>query len=169
MNWNEITYNIEQFWNKPVPIIGFTIGTLIIGIIVIISKTSFGRKWILRFKDWYQELNVKYNEAIEAKDKIIAEKDEIIANLTKEYETKIALLNENRNKEREMIIAIAENINNVKIKKLVEEFKQEPIIEVESDYILEIKNEYESKYEEVLKQLEEIKNGKISEQVKEEI
>jgi len=168
MNWEEISYNIEQFWNKPVPIIGFTIGTLVIMFLVIFAKTSFGRKSLNYLKNKYAELNDGFNkakeyyeEAIKAKDELIANKDKYIEELKSMYEEKLALVQLNKDKEKEIIIAIASNINNVKIKKIIEEYKKLPEI-TDIDAALDekrkqLESEYEAKYQEVLEKLNELK------------
>lgn len=180
MSWEQISYNIEQFWNKPIPIIGFTVGAVIVGVLFILAKTSIGRKALNELKKKYNEIidfknsiEDKYNKLIEEKDKLIEEKGKIIEELQHQYDDKLALVQANKDKEKEIIIAIAENINNVKIKKIIEEYKKLPEITDISE-VLEAKKEelednYKTKYEEILKKLEEIENGKDSEPVEEEI
>lgn len=174
--WNNFVSGLEEFWNQPVPIIGFTVGTLIVGFFVIFTKTSLGKKALNWCKTKYEELLVKYNEAKKLYEEVIAEKDAIIEELTKMYEEKLALVQLNKDKEKEIIIAIAKNINNVKIKKIIEEYEKLPEITDISDYVEEIKAKYEAKeseitekLNEVLSRLEELENGKISEEIKEEI
>lgn len=164
MNWEQITYNIEQFWNKPIPIIGFTIGTLIIMFLVIFAKTSLGRKSLNYLKTKYIEIQndfdkVKeyYNKAIETKNELIENKDKYIEELKSMYEEKLALVQINKDKEKEIIIAIGSNINNVKIKKIIEEYKKLPEI-TDIDAALDekrkqLESEYETKYQEVIEKL----------------
>ena len=165
MNWNEIVEALKEFWNQPVPIIGFTVGTLIIGIIVILSKTSIGTKALNWLKGKYQEMVETNKEMQERYEAIIKTKDEFIASLTQMYEDKLALVQANKDKERDVIIAIGSCINNVKIKKIIEEYKgTEPVTDI-SSYTEAIKQEYESKYIEVLNRLEELENGKTEDSV----
>lgn len=165
MNWETIVQKIADFWNMPVPIIGFTVGSVVLGIIWIISKTSFGRKSINWCKNQLKEMKDANDKAKADYEETIKLKDEIIAGLTAEYEEKLALVQLNRDKEREIIIAIGEKINNVKIKKIIEEYKNMPTIESISDYVQELENKYESKYELLLKRLEELENEKGKETI----
>ncbi len=164
MNWEQITYNIEQFWNKPIPIIGFTIGTLIIMFLVIFAKTSLGRKSLNYLKNKYSELNDGFNkakkyyeEAIKAKDELIENKDKYIEELKSMYEEKLALVQINKDKEKEIIIAIGSNINNVKIKKIIEEYKKLPeITDINAaldEKRKQLESKYEAKYQEVIEKL----------------
>lgn len=163
MNWEQISYNIEQFWNKPVPIIGFTVGAIIIGVLAILAKTSIGKKSLLYLKKQYNELKEKATEAFDAYDKLIAQKDEIIDTMKSEYEEKLALIQENKDREREIIIAIGENIHNVKIQKIIEEYKKLPEIADISEVIESKKIELEEKYEAKEAELEEKINAKLAE------
>lgn len=177
MNWEQITYNIEQFWNKPIPIIGFTIGTLIIMFLVIFAKTSLGRKSLNYLKNKYAELNDDFNkakkyyeEAIKAKDELIENKDKYIEELKSMYEEKLALVQINKDKEKEIIIAIGSNINNVKIKKIIEEYKKLPEITDINAALDEKKKQLESKYEEKYQEvIEKLNNLQLVKEIKEVI
>lgn len=167
MEWETIAHNIESFWNKPVPIIGFTIGALVIGAFTILKYTSIGKKAINFFKAKYEELKNKYYDTCNKYDEIIEKKDEQLAKLKEMYEEKLALVQANRDKEREVIIAIAENIHNVKIQKIIEEYKNFPEITDISEVIeskkAELESIYQAKYEEVLSELNKLKEKAESE------
>lgn len=173
MNWNDIVEGFKIFWEQPVPIIGFTVGSLISFFLVVFSKTTIGKRALNKITGMFEESERTRKDVVEKYEQLLKEKDEMLAQLTTEYENKLSLIQANKDREKEVIIAIAENIHNVKVAKIIEEYKQEPEVEEVSEYIEsvkeEIKQEYESKYEMVLKQLEELKNGKVSEEVKEEI
>lgn len=165
MNWETIVQKIADFWNMPVPIIGFTVGTVVLGIIWIISKTSFGKKainWcktqIAAMKDANDKAKADYEEALKLKD-------EIIEKMKQEYSEELATIEYNRELEREFIINALSQINNVRVKKLVKEF-QEKIKPTNISEITEsIKSEYESKYAELLARLEELENEKGKETI----
>lgn len=169
MTWEQISYNIEQFWNKPIPIICFIAVMLIIIFLIIFSKTSFGKKALNELKLKFDVMKNMFDEIIKAKDEIINRKEEIIAEMKQDYEDKLALIQAEKDKEKEVIIAIAQNINNIKIKKIIEEYKHTVSPESISELVEEVKKDYESKYEQVLKELEELKNGKNSDSIEEEI
>ena len=170
MDWNQIVEGIKEFWNQPVPIIGFTVGTIIIGVIAILAKTSIGKKALNWMKEKYTELLNGYNETKKQYEEIIKTKDETIAKLTEMYNEKLALVQANKDKEREIIIALGNCINNVKVKKIIEEYSQSKEITDLSDLVDEVKEKYESKYQELLSRLEVLENErKDSDTTKEEI
>lgn len=170
MDWNQIVEGIKEFWNQPVPIIGFTVGTVIIGVIAILAKTSIGKKALNWMKEKYAELVNGYNETKKQYEEIIKTKDETIAKLTEMYNEKLALVQANKDKEREIIIALGNCINNLKVKKIIEEYSQSKEITDLSDLVDEVKAKYESKYQELLSRLEVLENErKDSDTVKEEI
>lgn len=165
MNWETIVQKIADFWNMPVPIIGFTVGSVVFGIIWIISKTSFGKKAI----NWCKNKIAKMEEANEkAKsdyEETLKLKDEIIEKMKQEHSEELAAIEYNRELEREFIINALSQINNVRVKKLVKEF-QEKIKPTNISEITEnIKSEYESKYAELLARLEELENEKGKETI----
>lgn len=170
MDWNQIVEGIKEFWNQPVPIIGFTVGTIIIGVIAILAKTSIGKKALNWMKEKYTELLNGYNETKKQYEEIIKTKDETIAKLTEMYNEKLALVQANKDKEREIIIALGNCINNVKVKKIIEEYSQSKEITDLSALVDEVKAKYESKYQELLSRLEVLENErKDSDTTKEEI
>ena len=165
MNWEQIIQKIADFWNMPVPIIGFTVGTVVLGIIWIISKTSLGKKAINWCKIQITAMKEANEKAKSDYEEIIKAKDEIITGLTKEYEEKLAIVEYNKEQERNFIINALSQINNVKIKKLLEEYKNsiQPI--TISEVVENIKDEYESKYSELLARLEVLENEKGKEAI----
>ena len=180
MNWEQISYNIEQFWNKPIPIIGFTVGFVVIGILWIIAKTSIGKKALKELRAKYEEATKTLKEIKDFYNKVIEEKDNQLKKLTEMYESKLALVQANKEREEKLVLSIAKNINNVKIKKLVEEYEKLPQIEQVSE-IVKIKVEekeallkpYEEKLDGLIvkieSKLEELQNGKIAKEIKEQI
>ena len=165
MNWETIVQKIADFWNMPVPIIGFTVGSIVLGTIWIISKTSFGKKAINWCKSKIALIEEMFKQAKDEHEAIIKEKDEIIEKIKQEHAEEIATIEYNRDLERQFIINALSQINNVKVKKLVKEF-QENIRPVNISEITEkIKIEYESKYQELLARLEELENEKGKETI----
>lgn len=165
MNWDEIVEKIASFWNMKVPIIGFTVGAIVIGFLVIISKTSWGRKainWCKKkigdFEIIFKEANDTYKRTLEEKDALLKLKDEIIEKMKQEYDTKLAIVQNQRNEERNVIIAIGQCINNVKVKKIIEDYISKPVAESVSEYTQEIEENYEDKYKELLKRIEVLEN-----------
>lgn len=134
MNWDNFAAGFEHFWNQPVPIIGFTVGTVIIGIIVILAKTSIGKKALNKMKEMFEDLKDKLHTAItlfkEYKENRDAEFEKMkqhyeqrIKDLTEESEAKIAKLEEKQSKMESFLLDIAMNNPNIRVKKALEEYK----------------------------------------------
>ena len=68
MEWfDTFAANLKDFWSQPVPIIGFTVGTCIIGFCFIFAKTSLGKKALNKLQKLYDDLVAKYKEIVDAK------------------------------------------------------------------------------------------------------
>ena len=141
MEWDTISNNIEQFWNKPVPIIGFTIGMCIIGIVFIISKTSIGKKALNILKKKIEDSVLKLEEALqklkEATENLINAvktfnefKKECEEKLNKQkeyYEKELNKQSQIISKQDKIIKVICENSVNIHIKEAFEEYGKEEI------------------------------------------
>lgn len=118
---------ISQFWNHPVAQTGFTIGMIIVGIITIISKTSIGRKALNWMKNSYVDLLNKFNDFKAEKEKQIEQlKLEYINEFLEEkrkFDEQIAILDNENQDLRNLIIYIGENINNKNIQSYIADFK----------------------------------------------
>ena len=147
MNWNEITHNIESFFNLPVPIIGCSVLFALIFCLVIISKTSIGTKILKRLTKMYDSLLLGFTNFKKKADQTLQEQKE-------RYEREIAVIESKYNALQEFLVLIAENSHN---KKIEEGYKK---------YVDLIDNS-KTHYEEILNEkveakIEEFKNGEIA-------
>lgn len=156
MSWDQIVEAIRQFWNQPVPIIGFTVGAVLLAILGIIAKTSIGKKQLNKLKI---EINIERDR---------------YAELQKFYESKLQIAEKNKELERQFIYEICENINNVNVKSICEKYKSQfenitydqvvedakaqAIKEYEDKYKAELTTFIESEKERIKSELEEVKN-----------
>lgn len=188
MNWNAFVEGFKTFWNQPIPIIGFTIGTVILGALFIISRTSIGKKALNKLKKLYEELTKKllkaeadliesnnrfkrlyeeskkqleeFNEVI---DRLNELKNQEIQKLTNKYELKLINYKNQLLKQDELIKVICENSINKNIKDAYEKYIPEeldlPINEIKTKIEEKVKSEYEDR----LKALEELVYGERKE------
>lgn len=185
MDWNAFVEGFKTFWNQPVPIIGFTVGTVILGILAIVGKTSIGKKALNKIKEVNSNLSGQLETAnlrlIEAKNdlttlgndfdrkyealgksanEIIAAKEQEIQELTDGYELKLSVYKEQMLKQEQLLRTICENSVNKKIKEAYESYSLEdleaPINEIEN----RIKEQVKAEYEDRLAKLEELIYGK---------
>ena len=189
MSWEQIIEAIKIFWQQPVPIIGFSVGMCFIFVLRVISKTSFGKKNLKKLQDATNTLKENYGKLeIETKSKV--------AELENYYKEALALIEQKKDDSEALILAIGENIHNVKIKALIDEYKAKMTTNIVIEDIVNAKvgevktqlelakEEYEKaktlltdelnktivEYEEAKnKFMEVIDNGKVSEVTKEEI
>lgn len=115
MDFEAIVNAIKDFFNQPVPIIGITLGSLLMVILTVISKTSFGKKSIRELTKQYNQLSSGFDEVKETTDT----KRKELEDWAKE---KIEIIQSQYNELCAFIILIAENINNVKIKEAAKSF-----------------------------------------------
>ena len=115
--WNEIVANIKDFFNQPVPIIGCTIGFVLVFILVILSKTSFGRKALKFLKGKVAELEKEYNEFKEATSKQVEDLKSAYEEKLNIAESKVAVL-------EEVILIVADQTHNEQVKKAVDVCKE---------------------------------------------
>lgn len=143
MDWNSIVENIKIFFQQPVAIIGCSVGCLLFYTLTFISKTSFGKKNILRLQNKFNELKSTY-------DTLEAQTKEKVANLKDLYEEKVAIVENHTIEVENLLFAISENINNKKVKELVEKYKT-------------LKEETKTQAEELIKQSSLAIDNKIKE------
>lgn len=117
MDFEAIVNAIKDFMNQPIPIIACSVGSLLTFVLTIISKTTIGKKSLNLLKKGYAELETKYTNI---KDKTFSTYDE----LEKLYTEKINIMQSEYNALCEFLIVIAENTNNVKVKKALIDFKE---------------------------------------------
>ena len=131
--WDTFVEGIKTFWNQPIPIIGFTVGALIVGILSIMAKTSIGKKALNEIKRINEGLKTKLLKAEgdlrESQDKLKAlsnevksrmeeleewygkyleDKDAEIAELKKQYESMLSECQAKIDRQAEMIKALCE-------------------------------------------------------------
>lgn len=152
MSWDQIVEAIRQFWNQPVPIIGFTVGAVVLAVFGIITKTSIGRKQLNRMKTELKETTKHYDDQY-------LEFERRYNDLKNYYEEKLQLVEQNRLLERQLLIGVCENINNIKIKEMLDEYQSKfevvnfsEIIEQEKKSAVE---EYKAEVESLVNQLKE--------------
>lgn len=165
MSWESIVEWVKDFFNQPVPIIGVSVGLLLLYSLVIFSKTSLGKKALntLRTKceEAKKETETIKKEVDEFKERIIKETSEQVSSMKEYYETelkkgeaKIAVL-------EKLCISMAELSHNGKIESVVEETKDKLVsCKTDFDFMVEEKVEqtkatYEEKYETEMKHYKE--------------
>lgn len=132
---------VKDFFNQPVPIIGCTVGFALVFILKIISTTSIGQKGLKKIKD---ELSIFKTDFEGKEQEIKVERDKFITEinaLVKEHEEEIArykeLLNQvdtkykelldqadtKYNELKDLVMNIASNLHNKKIKDILESLK----------------------------------------------
>ena len=120
--WEEIVEGIKEFFNQPITIIVSSLTSATVGILTIISKTSFGRKSIAWLKERISHAieQVEKNEVkvVEAIDFTRAKTDE----LKNHYEAKLNELYNQLDLFQKGMVAIIEQIPNIKVQEKLKEF-----------------------------------------------
>lgn len=160
MNWEIIveTFNtwcnaVKDFFNQPVPIIGCTIGFLLITILSILSKTSWGRKTINTVIGSINTLKAETTAKI-------SETSENINNLKNEYEQKLAIAETHSQELETLLLNIGDQLHNKQIKEYVEKYrqtKQDAKTQVQN-LVEQSSKAIELKMEEMQKQMDSYKN-----------
>ncbi len=179
---------IEWFFNLQLPIVGTSVLTVCIFALVIFSKTSLGKKV-------YIKAMAEVKSAVSLLKTYKEHADKKVDELKSYYEEKLQLVNAKNEKLEKLLIAVSENINNVKVKELVNAYCEESkeviaIADIVDDAVIETKEqciketqsiieEYRAKLqaefdakskeleEQIAKYKELIENGKVSEISKE--
>ena len=171
MEWlDTFATNLKDFWSQPVPIIGFTVGTCIIGFCFIFAKTSLGKKALNKLQKLYDDLVAKYKEVVKAKNEIEkeyndfkADKNDEIKTLTNNYELKLNEYKERMVKQDEIIKVLCENSPNAKVKKAYEEYSPVSLDLPLNEVVEGIKEQTRQEYESRIKALEDLIYGKEKE------
>ena len=71
--WEQVKHNISAFFDMPVVRNVITITYIIIGIFLVMSRTSIGRKILLGLKSQYDNMKKEHVEIVEMKNREIAE------------------------------------------------------------------------------------------------
>lgn len=152
--WDIFVNGLKEFFNQQVPIIGCTIGFALIFALVIISKTSIGTKALKKFKSWYEELVTGYHSFKEEAEKKLNEQKEFYESELKKAEAKYYEITN-------LIVLIAENTHNEKVKSALIEYKDRVDLtktnfeEYLNNLVSEKVDEVTSKFEDTKAKLEE--------------
>lgn len=179
--WEQAVAWCKDFFNQPVPIIGVSVGLLILYTLVIFSKTSIGKKILRKLTDGYNSLKSEFTSFKDETSKKLEEQKEFYENEIKNIEAKTHEM-------QSFVLWVAENSTNEKIKEKAETLKKDltsNVVAYEKELNEEIdsykdslKKEYESELkaykEEFDKIISEYKNLALSVQnnansVKEEV
>lgn len=146
--WNEIVANVKDFFNQPVTIIGSSVLFFLIFILVIFSKTSIGKKVLKKLTSAISNLIAQFNVF---KSEVKSQLDEGLKKYEEkelQVEAKVAVL-------EEVVMIIAENSHNVKVKEAMEKCKEK--LSICTDYeklveekVLSAKEKYEMEAKEKL-------------------
>lgn len=124
IDWSTIVATLEQwanvvkdFFNQPVPIIGCTIGFLLITILSILSKTSWGKKAI-------NKAMTSINSLKDETTLKLTETSKMIEDIKNEYNEKLALSESKSQEIENLLLTISEQLHNKKIKECVEEYRK---------------------------------------------
>lgn len=122
--WEQVVEKTTAFFDKPVPIIGCTIGFLLITVLTIISKTSFGKKSIRRLTELARLTHETVETTLKNVNGKLSEIDEKQFNIERYLECKLEEQNLYIEKLESLIEEIAGNIRNAKIKALINDYKE---------------------------------------------
>lgn len=130
---------ITWFFNLPLPIAGISVGTAGVFLIILFSKTSLGKKL-------YNSVVKLTKDAIDTLNEYKAYADKRIEELRNMYEEKLQIVNAKNEKLEKLLIAVSENINNKKVKELVNAYCEESkeiiaIADIVDDAIVEVKEQ----------------------------
>lgn len=166
MWWDQLVENLKIFFNQPVVIAGVTIGTIGVLLFTIIAKTSIGRKSLKKLKEGIAHLQAKHDAVVQECEKFKELTENKIADLVNQYETKLALVVNEKQELEKLVFEIADNIHNEKVKGVVKDYikkTQEKEVEIETivteklaDYkeqLINYKAELENIYKEQIEQI----------------
>lgn len=126
---------VKEFFNQPVPIIGCTIGFLLISILTILAKTSIGKKALLRLQSGFAEVHEKYrllidlhNDTVKHYEKEIAARDEYIKQIETKYQEIIDEVVAKYEEEKDKIIDILEDLPNKKVQQKLLTYKKKDFL-----------------------------------------
>ena len=115
-NWDVFVNGLKEFFNQPVPIIGCSVAALLVCVLTILSKTSFGKKLLFRLKTMI--LDIKFE--MEAWIKLADQELKDIKQYTESEVLKTGALVGECVK---LLEIVCENSHNAKIKEAYTEFK----------------------------------------------
>ena len=166
--WNEVVANIKDFFNQPVPIIGCTVAYALVFILVILSKTSLGKKLLKKLSTKIDELRIAFATLEDDTKAQLEEYKKQYEEEKNKVESKVAIL-------EEVCLIIGENSHNEQVKKAMEQCKDKlSIAKTNYEELVEkrvqeekdkLEQEYKAKYEEFYKGYLEQQKAKIEELV----
>ena len=144
---------ITWFFSLPLPIAGISIGTAGAFILIIISKTSLGKKM-------YAKAIAKCEQARTELKTYKDFADNKINELKGEYEEKLQLVSAQNEKLEKLLIAVSENIHNAKVETLVKDYCEKSheiiaIADVVDDAIIETKEQCVKEAQSVIDEFKE--------------
>ena len=165
MWFESLKEGITWFFSLPLPIAGISVGTAGMFLVIIFTKTSFGKKV-------YNKALAKVDEAVAKLNNYKAHADKEIEELKEYYEEKLQLVDAKNERVEKFAIAVSENINNKKVKELVDTYCEKSneviaIADIVDDAVIETKEQCYKEAEKVISEFEEKLEEKFKEKEKE--
>lgn len=113
---------VKDFFNQPIPIIGCTVGFLLISILTIISKTSFGKKWINTLKTWFNDLKNDFVNTVNEWKAFKDNQEKRFEEMKAEQKAEIEKLKEENEELINFICSVLSKSTNKRIKTEVEKY-----------------------------------------------
>ena len=170
MNWEILVANIKEFFNQPVIIIITSIVSTVVGVITVISKTSFGKKAIRQLTKTLNNVKDESDVVRETSKLALELANKEINRLRDEYGSKLTEVYNQFDVLEKGIIEVLENIPNAKVKKALENFnatyqekKKAITLFVQETYeehkavVEQVKNEYQAKLDDLRAEINEIR------------
>lgn len=174
MSWEQFTTWLDKFSNNPIVVAIFSVISTFIGVFAVFSKTSMGRKSIIKMIEIGHRSEQKFIEIAKTVEAHKKEVEKQVLELKDYYEQKIALVLSIANFYEQSLFEIAELIPNAKVHAKVTQVREtyeakKKVVENEigaiyQDFELavekrakEIESEYAKKYELITGELENIK------------
>lgn len=136
MTWFDLFIeNFSKFWNAPIPIIGFTVGAVILGALALISKTSIGNKALRKLTKMFEDLKAEILEYLKMFREYRENREKLEEEMEKRFEKKVEEIIqncENRIKELEdtikaqgqLLMSVAVNAHNVKVNEALKNYSE---------------------------------------------
>lgn len=127
--WEQVSKNLSAFFSMPLVRNILTVTYIIVGILLIMSRTSVGRKALLGFKDQYEKIKAEHKSIVEQKDRVIAEMkaefNDRERELKQDYENKMAVLTFKANHAINSMCGLLQEFPNVMIQEKAAEIKKD--------------------------------------------
>lgn len=122
MQWEAIVEAIKTFFNQPVPVIGCTIGFLLIFVLKVISSTSIGKKALNRLTFQHEEMKKHVTNSIKDFEKATEAAKQELADQKKYYEAHLAAYEKKYAELETLLLEIAKNVHNRRVKEIVDQY-----------------------------------------------